>query len=162
MNCCPKFPYCQTLISKCNLTHEELDDEYMRECAPGQMMHDPLYGQIAYNSSISNAFKFKLGHTFKLFLVEMKAARGMDIVEHIIRPAKAIPASLVRVSCAQLLLSRLRLGWDPMKMKEWWMRRQVGKRLTVVLTSAKCKSVQKPHANLPDTLVALTSASKYF
>jgi len=29
-------------------------------------------------------------------------------------------------------------------------------------TSAKCKSVRKPHANLPDTPVALTSASKYF
>jgi len=29
-------------------------------------------------------------------------------------------------------------------------------------TSAKCKSVQKPYANLPDTPVALTSASKYF
>jgi hypothetical protein len=29
-------------------------------------------------------------------------------------------------------------------------------------SSAKCKSVQKPHANLPDTPVALTSASKYF
>ena len=28
--------------------------------------------------------------------------------------------------------------------------------------SAKCKSVQKPHANLPDIPVALTSASKYF
>jgi len=27
---------------------------------------------------------------------------------------------------------------------------------------AKCKSVWKPNANLPDTLVALTSASKYF
>jgi hypothetical protein len=29
-------------------------------------------------------------------------------------------------------------------------------------TSAKCKSVQKPHTNLPDSLVALTSASNYF
>jgi len=29
-------------------------------------------------------------------------------------------------------------------------------------TSAKCKSVQKPDANFPDTLVAHTSASKYF
>jgi len=29
-------------------------------------------------------------------------------------------------------------------------------------TSAKCKSVWKPHANLPDTPVDLTSASKYF
>jgi len=29
-------------------------------------------------------------------------------------------------------------------------------------TSAKCKSVQTPHANLPDTPVAFTSASKHF
>jgi len=29
-------------------------------------------------------------------------------------------------------------------------------------TSAKCKSVRKPHPNLPDTPVALTSASMYF
>jgi len=30
------------------------------------------------------------------------------------------------------------------------------------ITSAQCKSVWKPYANLPDTPVALTSASKYF
>jgi len=29
-------------------------------------------------------------------------------------------------------------------------------------SSAKCQSVPKPHTNLPDTPVALTSASKYF
>jgi hypothetical protein len=29
-------------------------------------------------------------------------------------------------------------------------------------SSAKCKSVRKPHANLPDTTVNLTSASTYF
>jgi hypothetical protein len=29
-------------------------------------------------------------------------------------------------------------------------------------TSAKCKSVQKPYTTLPDPLVAVTSASKYF
>jgi hypothetical protein len=34
------------------------------------------------------------------FLVEMKAATGMDIAEHIMRPAKVIPASLVPVSHA--------------------------------------------------------------
>jgi len=32
----------------------------------------------------------------------------------------------------------------------------------ILTSSAKCKSVRKPHANLPDTPVALTSASKYF
>jgi len=68
---------------------------------PGQTMNDRLSGQISYNSSLSNAFKLKLGHDVKLFLVEMKAATGKDIAEHVIRPVKVIPASLVPVSYAQ-------------------------------------------------------------
>ena len=100
---------------------------------PGQMMNDRLYGQISYNSSLSNAFKLKLGHDLKLFLVEMKAATGKDIAEHVIRQTKVIPASLVPVSCSPVLISILRLRRGLMKMNEWWMRRQVGKRLIVVL-----------------------------
>jgi len=46
-------------------TQEELDEEYMGLYAPGQMINDPLYGQISYNSSLSNAFKLKLGHISK-------------------------------------------------------------------------------------------------
>jgi len=42
----------------------------------------------------------KLGHNVQLFLVEMKAATGKDIAEHVIRPAKVIPASLDMVSYA--------------------------------------------------------------
>jgi len=68
--------------------------------APGRMMNDPLYGQISYNSSLSNTFKLKLGHDVQLFLVEMKAATGKEIAEHVMRPAKVIPASLVRLSYA--------------------------------------------------------------
>jgi len=83
------------------------------------MMNDRLYGQITFNSSLSNASKLKLGHNFKLFLVEMRAATGNDIAEHVIRPAKWIPALLVTFRCAQLLLSGLTLWRDPMKMKEW-------------------------------------------
>jgi hypothetical protein len=64
------------------------------------MMNDPLYDQISYNSSLSNAFRLKLGHIVSQFLVEMKAATGMDIAEHVMRPAKVIPASLVPVSHA--------------------------------------------------------------
>ena len=97
------------------------------------MMNDPLYGQISYNSSLSNAFKLKLGHDVQQFLVEMKAATGKDIAEHVIRQAKVIPASLVTVSYASQPISILRLWGYPIKMKEWWMRWQVGKRLTVVL-----------------------------
>ena len=68
--------------------------------APGQMMNDPLYGQISYNSSLSNAFKLKLGHDVQLFLIGMKAATGKDIAEHIMRPAKVIPTRHVTVSYA--------------------------------------------------------------
>ena len=99
-NCGPKERYCLTALYKCTLTQEELDEEYMGLYAPGQMMNDPLYGQISYNSSLSNAFKLKLGHNVQLFLIEMKAATGKEIAEHVMRPAKVIPASLVTVSYA--------------------------------------------------------------
>jgi len=98
------------------------------------MLNAPLYGQISSKSSLSNAFKLKLGHNVKLCLVEMKAATGKDVAEHVIGLAKVIPAGLVTGSYAPLLISILRLWRYPMKMKEWWMRRQqVGKWLTVVL-----------------------------
>ena len=132
-NCSLKEPSCLTAIYICNLTQEELDEEYMGLYAPGLMTIDHLYGHLSYNSSLSNPFKLKLGHNLKLFLVEMKVATGKDIAEHGIRPAKVIPASLGTVSYAPLLLSILRLRRDPMQMKEWWMRRQVGKRLIVEL-----------------------------
>jgi len=132
-NCSPKEPYCLTAIYKCNLKQEELDEEYMGLYTPGQMMNDRLSGQISYNSSLSNAFKLKLGDDVKLFLVEMKAATGKDIVEHVIRLVKVIPASIVTVSYAPLVIWIHRLGGESMKLKEWWIRRQVGKRLIVVL-----------------------------
>ena len=94
--------------------------------APGQMMNDPLYGWITYDSSLSNAFKLKLGHNLQLLLVEMNAATGKDIVDHVVRPAKVIPSSLDMVSNAPLLIGILRLWRDPMKTKQWWMRRLVG------------------------------------
>jgi len=99
--------------------------------APGQMMNDPSHWQISSNSSLSNALKFKLWHDFNLFLAEMKAVTGKDIVEHIMRPAKVIPATLVKVTYAPLLIGKLTLLTDLMKLKEWWMRKQVGKRLIV-------------------------------
>jgi len=98
--CGPKEPYCLTALYKCNLTQEELDEEYMGLYAPGQMMNDPLYGQISYNSSLSKTFKLKLGHNVQLFLIEMKAVTGKDIAKHVMRPAKVIPTSLITVSYA--------------------------------------------------------------
>jgi hypothetical protein len=123
-HCCPKEPYCLTALCKINLTKEEFDEEYMGLHALGQMMNDPLYGQISYNSSLSHAFKLKLGHHMKLFLVETKAATEKDIVEHVIRPAKVIPSSPVVVSDSPLLVSILGLRRCPMKMNQWWRRRQ--------------------------------------
>jgi len=132
-NCGLKAPYCLTVYYKCNSKQKELDEEYMGWYAPRQMMNDSLYGQISYNSVLSDAFKFKLGHNLKGFLVEMKAATGKDIPEHVIRPAKVFPPRVVTVSYAPLLMGILRRRKDPMQMKEWWIRRQVGKRLIVVL-----------------------------
>ena len=132
-NCSPKAPYCLTATYKCNLSQEELEEEYKGLYAEGQMMNDRLYRQISYNSSFSNAFKFKLRQDVKLFLVEMKVATGKKFAEHVIRPVKVIPTSLVQGSYAPLQIHILGLQREPMKMKEWWMRRQVGKRLIVVL-----------------------------
>jgi len=49
-NCSLKEPYCLTALYKCNLTEEELDEEYMGLYAPGQMMND-LY-MIRYHSTV--------------------------------------------------------------------------------------------------------------
>ena len=63
-------------------------------------MNDPLHDQISYNSSLSNAFKLKVGHNVNLILVEMKAATGKDNAEQVMRPAKVIPTSIVPVKYA--------------------------------------------------------------
>jgi hypothetical protein len=132
-NCFPNEPYCLTAIYKCDLTQEELAEEYMGLYAPGQIMNDPLYGQILYNSSRSNVFKLKLGHDVKLFFLDMDEATGKDIAEHVMRPAKVIPTSHITVSCAPLLISIISLRRYPMKLKEWWMRLQVGTGLIVLI-----------------------------
>ena len=131
--CSLKEPYCLTAIYESNSTQEKLHEEYMGLYAPGEIMNDPLYGQISYNSSLSNAFKLKQGHHVKLFLVDMKPVKGKNIVEHVMRPAKVVSASLSTVSHAPLLLSILRLQRYPMKIKDWWIRRQVGTRLIVLI-----------------------------
>jgi hypothetical protein len=64
------------------------------------MMNDPLYDQISYNNSLSNACKLKLGHDVQLSLLEMNAAPGKEISEHVMRLAKVILACVVTVSYA--------------------------------------------------------------
>jgi len=132
-NCGPKKSYSLTAICICNLTQEELGEEDTGFYAPRQMMHDPLYGPISYCSSLSHAFKLKLGYNVTLFLVEMKASARRNIAEHPIRLAKEISTSLVTVIYAPLQISFLRLQRYPMKMKVWWLRRQVRQSQTVVL-----------------------------
>jgi len=56
--------------------------------------------RLKYNGSLSNAFRLKQGYDEKQFLVEMNVVTGKDIAEHVISPAKVIPACLVTVSRA--------------------------------------------------------------
>jgi hypothetical protein len=124
-NCDLKEPYCLTAIYKCNLQQDELDEKYMGFNSLGRMMNDPLYGHISCNSSICTGFKLKLGYNVKQFLLKMESAMGKNIVEHVIRLAKVISASLLTVRYAPLLLSILTLRGTIMILKEWWMGRQV-------------------------------------
>jgi hypothetical protein len=120
-------------MENCNLKQQELDEEYMGLYAPGPTMNDHQSGQISYNISLSNAFQLKLRHDVKLCLIQMMAATGKDIAEHVIRPVKVIPTSLEPVSYAPQLICILKLRREPMKMKDWWMRRQVCNRLIGVI-----------------------------
>jgi hypothetical protein len=118
-NCGPAEPYCLTELHKCNLTQDELEEDYMGLYTPGSMLNAPLYDQISYNTSLSNAFKLNQGHNVQLLLVEMKAPTGKAIAEHVIGPAKVIPPGLVTISQAPLLISTHRLRRYLMKMNVW-------------------------------------------
>jgi len=100
---------------------------------PVQILNDPVYSQTQYNSCLSDVFKLKQGYNYKLFWIEMKAATGKDIAEHLIRPAKLLPAHLVLLSYAQLLLMIVRLQRNRMKIYDLQMRRHAGERLVVGL-----------------------------
>jgi hypothetical protein len=75
----PKEPYTLTSRFKCTLEKDELDEEYMGLYTNGQMITDPIYGQIAYNCCLSSAIKLKLRNDPKIFLVQMKRATGKEI-----------------------------------------------------------------------------------
>jgi len=70
----PKELYIMTSMCKCTLEQNELKEEYMGLYINGQMIMDPIYGQIWYNCCLSKAFKLKLGHNPKIILVESKIA----------------------------------------------------------------------------------------
>jgi len=124
-HCGLEEPYCLTTIYKCNMTQQVFDRKYMGLYPPGQMMNDPLYGQISYDSSLSNAFKLKLGHNEKLVLVEMKTATGKDIAEHIMRPVKVIPLAWLQLVLPHCYAGFLDFGGIRWKRKSggsgcWW------------------------------------------
>ena len=62
------------------------------------MINDPIYGQISYNWYLPNAFKLKLGHNVKIFVVEMMRATGKETAEHIIRLTKVISPAVLRLN----------------------------------------------------------------
>jgi len=129
----PTEPYIPTSKFKCMLEQAELDEAYMGLYTNEQMITDSMYGQISYNCCLSNLFKLTLRHDPNIFLVEMKRATGTEIAEHIIRPAKVIPASRVKARCAQLLII-IHRHWKVLKrVEERRERRMVGMRIIFVL-----------------------------
>jgi len=48
-----------------------------------------------YSCCVSNAFKLKLGHNVKIFVVAMMRVTGKGIAKHIIRPTKVIPLAVL-------------------------------------------------------------------
>ena len=93
----PKEPYIFTSMFKCTLEQDELKKDYMGIDKHGQIINDPIYGQISYNCCLSNAFKLKVGHNMKIFVVEMMKVTRKEIAEHVIRPTKVIPLALLRL-----------------------------------------------------------------
>jgi len=66
-------------------------------------------------------------------LVEIKRATEKAVAEHVIRPAKVIPACRAKARCAQLLIITHRL-WKVLKrVEERRERRMVGKKMILVL-----------------------------
>jgi len=132
----PKQPYIPTSMFKCTLEQDELEQECMGIEKHGQMINDPIYGQISYNCCLSNALKLKLGHNVKIFVVEMMRATGKEITEHVIRPTMVIRASRLKARREQQLIIIYTL-WKVLKRVEEREkrreRRMVGTRMILVL-----------------------------
>jgi len=132
----PKAPYSPTSMFKCTLQWDKMEEEYMGLYTHGQVINDPIHGQISYNCCLSNAFKSKIGHNVKIFLVEMMRATGKEIAEHVSMLTKVIPTSRVKARREQLLIIIHRL-WKILKrvekMEKRRERRMVGKRMILVL-----------------------------
>jgi len=123
----PKEPYIMTSMFKSTLGQAELEDKYMGLYTNGQMIMDPIYGQISYTGCHSNGFKLKLGQDSKQNLVERMRATEKESAEHVIRLAKEIPSSHVKARCAQLLIITHRLWKVLNRVQERRERRMVRK-----------------------------------
>jgi len=93
----PKEPYIPRSMFKCTVEQDELEEEYIGIYKHGQIINDPIDGQISYNGCLSIAFKLKLGYNVKIFVVEMMGATGKQTAEHVIRPTKVIPLPALRL-----------------------------------------------------------------
>ena len=93
----PRETYISTSMFKWTLEQDEMEEEYMGLYNHGQMINEPIYGQISYNCCLSNAFQLKLGHNVNIFLVEMMRATGKEIAKQVIRPTKGIRLVMLRV-----------------------------------------------------------------
>ena len=71
-----------------------MDEMYKELCTNNYMSMHHMYGQISFNSCLSNAFKLKLGHNVNIFVVEMMRATGKEMAEYVIRPTKVIPLAM--------------------------------------------------------------------
>jgi len=118
---------------KCSLEQDKLDKMYMRLYTNRQMVMDRIYGQISQNCYLSKAFKLKLGHSLKIFLLKIRKVTEKEIGEHVIRPTTVIAASCVKARCARLI-PIIHTLWKVLKgVEERRERRIVGKKMILVL-----------------------------
>jgi len=122
-----------TSLFKCTLEQDDLEEEYMGLYTNGEMIMNPIYGQICNNCCLSKGFKSKLGHNPKIFLLEIQRGTEKEFGEHIIRLTKVIPAGRVKARCAQLLIIKQRLWKVPKRVEERRERMMVGQRMILVL-----------------------------
>lgn len=129
----PKQPYIMSSMFKCTLEQDELYKQYMGWYTQGQMIMDPIFGQISYNCWLSKAFKLNLGHNPKPFFVEINRPTEKEIAEHVIGPTKVIPACHVKARCAYLLIIIHRFWKVLERVEERRGRRMVGKTMIPIL-----------------------------
>jgi len=88
-----------TAIPKGTLEHDELDEEYIELYASRESINYPIYRQTLYNCSISAPLWWNLGYNVQFLFVVMRIPIGNESAEHIIRPAKVIPACQTATHC---------------------------------------------------------------